>query len=271
MIINHNLNAMYALHCMNRAYEAISKNMLRLSSGLRINSAADDPAGLVISEKMRAQIRGLSQAGRNIQDGISMINTADGALNEVHSLLQRGRELSVQAANGTLSPQDKQNIQLEINEINKELDSISGNTDFNTNKLLNAPAGGKKVILQAGANEGQAISVDLCNVGSINLGVDSADVTVDAQGAITKYDKAIDTVSKYRSYFGAMQNRLGYALDVVNNSEENLTAAESRIRDLDIAKEMMDYAKNSIIFQAAQAMLAQANLQAKSVLKLLEF
>ncbi|NMM61292.1 flagellin [Clostridium sp. P21] len=271
MIINHNLNAMYALNCMNRAYGALSKNMLRLSSGLRINSAADDPAGLMISEKMRAQIAGLSQASRNIQDGISMINTADGALNEVHSLLQRGRELSVQAANGTLSPEDKKHIQIEISEINKELDSISGNTDFNENKLLNAPASGKKLVLQVGANQGQNISVNLCNASSVNLEVDSVDVTVDAQGAITKYDKAINAVSKHRSYFGAMQNRLGYALNVTNTEEENLTAAESRIRDLDIAKEMMDYAKNSIILQAAQAMLAQANSQAKSVLKLLEF
>ena len=295
------------------------KSMEKLSSGLRINRAGDDAAGLAISEKMRAQIRGLNQSTRNAQDGISLIQTAEGALNETHSILQRMRELAVQAANDTNESTDRKEIQNEINQLTSEVNRIANTTEFNTKKLLNVAVTtnvtGFEAKLQVGSNNGQTMQIEIksmtaealgiaggstpLSVGasvSALIGVTSAvssavltsskvvtdgtsssatskalDVTsqASATAAIKVFDNAIKTVSAQRSKLGAFQNRLEYTINNLSNAAENLQAAESRIRDVDMAKEMMNFSKNNILAQAAQAMLAQANQQPQGVLQLL--
>lgn len=308
MIINHNMNAMIAYRNMSQNMSIVSRAMERLSSGLRINRAADDPAGLAISERMRAQIRGLEQASRNAQDGISAIQVAEGALNETHSILQRMKELATQAANGTLNDQDRKNIQDEIKQLTSEISCIGNDTEYNTIKLLDsstkAPDGvNSGMVLQIGANQGQSMIVQLQDMRSKSLNISGAaggsvtskDGTVtakfvktdpidtnsgeyaldvltpeNASAAIKIYDDAINQVSSFRGSLGATQNVLEHRINYLDNTAENLTAAESRIRDADIAKEMMIYAKHSILLQVSQAMLAQANHQAEGVLELLK-
>ncbi|MBS6501987.1 MAG: flagellin [Clostridium sp.] len=399
MIINHNMNALNAHRNMTSNTVNSGKSMEKLSSGLRINRAGDDAAGLAISEKMRGQIRGLDQAQRNSQDGISMIQTAEGALNETHSILQRMRELSVQAGNDTNTGKDREEIQKEINQLTSEINRIGNTTEFNNQKLLNATSGtvtaakvavagvteaatvatsdvvvdgvtltynatgggvtnfkdaaelanlinnndelsakytasatGTKLTLtqkagfesataptitgagvvstttpgvaaadaksslslQVGANENQTMAVDFSDMRSAALGLtgtgdeysDTANVTngtdnnnvenaldvttaANAGKAVTKIQTAIDKVSAERSKLGAFQNRLEHTINNLGTSSENLTAAESRVRDVDMAKEMMNFSKNNILSQAAQAMLAQANQQPQGVLQLL--
>ncbi|WP_097032677.1 flagellin [Clostridium tertium] len=399
MIINHNMNALNAHRNMTSNTVNSGKSMEKLSSGLRINRAGDDAAGLAISEKMRGQIRGLDQAQRNSQDGISMIQTAEGALNETHSILQRMRELSVQAGNDTNTGKDREEIQKEINQLTSEINRIGNTTEFNNQKLLNATSGtvtaakvavagvteaatvgtsdvvvdgvtltynvtgggvtnfknadelaqlinsndklsakytasaaGTKLTLtqkagfesataptitgagvvsttkagvaaadfksslslQVGANENQTMTVDFSDMRSAALGLtgtgdgysDTANVTngtdnknvenaldvttaANAGKAVTKIQTAIDKVSAERSKLGAFQNRLEHTINNLGTSSENLTAAESRVRDVDMAKEMMNFSKNNILSQAAQAMLAQANQQPQGVLQLL--
>ncbi len=418
MIINHNMNALNAHRNMTGNTAASGKSMEKLSSGLRINRAGDDAAGLAISEKMRGQIRGLDQAQRNSQDGISMIQTAEGALNETHSILQRMRELAVQSSNDTNVDADRKSIQDEMTQLTSEIDRISNTTEFNTQKLLDGSFSGK---FQIGANEGQNVGLQIGKMNSTNLGLvstistaqgstagnannavladgvytvnaakdalvdvdgntvatiaggkvtaggvevmdlstkeildagaqvtisgngakydikntiaanassnlpagnyevkgtnlikdgklvgdvtDKTSVLVDgvtitaadlgitadlltdgfeftingsdvstrknAEGSITTINKAIETVSTERSKLGAMQNRLEHTINNLGTSSENLTAAESRVRDVDMAKEMMTFSKNNILSQAAQAMLAQANQQPQGVLQLL--
>lgn len=416
MIINHNMNALNAHRNMTGNTAASGKSMEKLSSGLRINRAGDDAAGLAISEKMRGQIRGLDQAVRNSQDGISMIQTAEGALNETHSILQRMRELAVQSSNDTNVDADRKSIQDEMTQLTSEIDRISNTTEFNTQKLLD---GSFKGTFQIGANEGQNVGLQIGKMNSTNLGLvstistaqgdtannannavladgvytvkgtnlidvdgntvatiaaskvsvgatdvidltnkevlaDGAQVTIsgngakydikntihadassnlpagnyevkgtnlikdgklvgdvtdktsvkvdgttitaaklgitadlltdgfkftingsdvstrkNAEGSITTINKAIETVSTERSKLGAMQNRLEHTINNLGTSSENLTAAESRVRDVDMAKEMMTFSKNNILSQAAQAMLAQANQQPQGVLQLL--
>ena len=275
MIINHNLNAMNAHRNMGINNTNSGKAMEKLSSGLRINRAGDDAAGLAISEKMRGQIRGLDQASRNSQDGISLIQTAEGALNETHSILQRLRELVVQSGNeGTQEATDLQAIQDEITELNAELTGISERTAFNGKKLLDGNYQGK---LQIGANITQSLDITI-NSGtaaegfsSAHLGTDAVDVTTaDSHDTnLALVDTAIGKTSAARSKLGANQNRLEHTIANLNNASENLTAAESRVRDVDMAKEMMNFSKNNILNQAAQAMLAQANQQPQNVLQLL--
>jgi flagellin len=270
MRINHNIAASNTYRQFNSANAAQGKSMEKLSSGLRINRAGDDAAGLAISEKMRGQIRGLDQATRNAQDGISLIQTAEGALNETHSILQRMRELVVQGGNGFLGAEDLSSINDEITQLNSELDGISDRTEFNGKKLLD---GSLSVDVQIGANAGQTINVALATVmDSGGLGVDvvaPAGTSAQFDTDIALVDAAIKTVSETRSGFGAQQNRLDHTINNLNNASENLTAAESRVRDVDMAKEMMEQTKNSILSQAAQAMLAQANQQPQGVLQLL--
>ncbi|AMW98137.1 flagellin Hag [Rummeliibacillus stabekisii] len=280
MIINHNIAALNTHRQLNSATNAQSKSMEKLSSGLRINRAGDDAAGLAISEKLRGQIRGLDQASRNAQDGISMIQTAEGALNETHDILQRMRELATQAANDTNVAGDRTAIQDEANQLAKELNRIANTTEFNTQKLLNN-AGGKDFTFQVGANEDQTITLNIGDMtAKTGLGVATTDDettnAIDisstngvATAAITTIDTAIQTVSAERSKLGAYQNRLEHTINNLGTSSENLTAAESRVRDVDMAKEMMNQTKNSILSQAAQAMLAQANQQPQGVLQLL--
>lgn len=389
MIINHNMNALNAHRNMGINNTAAGKSMEKLSSGLRINRAGDDAAGLAISEKMRGQIRGLTQASRNASDGISMIQTAEGALNETTNILQRMRELAVQASNDTNTASDRNEIQKEINALTEEVDRIANNTEFNTQKLLNGnksgvggkvindaveakagvfeielgvePAAGNEITIdgktvkfeagdvgnetkiqdklnnqfsdytfvvdgnkkkititqktasdkenilvkfknkaidvkvkevgvaakeeevsegkakvQVGANSNQSMSIEIDDMRAKALNItdergNSLNVlsAEDANKAITAFDAALNEVSSQRANLGAVQNRLEYTISNLDNTAENLTSAESTLRDVDMAKEMMEYSKNNILNQAAQAMISQANQQPQNVLQLL--
>lgn len=249
-----------------------AKSMEKLSSGYRINRAGDDAAGLSISEKMRGQIRGLTQASRNAQDGISLIQTAEGALQETHAILQRMRELVVQAGNGTNEDEDLSAIQKEIKALQDEIGGISKRTEFNGKTLLNGVLASTGLVLQIGANSGQQVTLQINDMGATALGVNGVDVTATSfsfNSTISSLDTAIGKVSEQRSALGAMQNRLEHTIRNLDTSAENLQASESRIRDVDMAKEMMEFTKNNILQQAAQAMLAQANQAPQGVLQLL--
>ncbi|MBY8911559.1 flagellin [Bacillus sp. YC2] len=332
MRINHNIAALNTSRQLNAGSNAASKNMEKLSSGLRINRAGDDAAGLAISEKMRSQIRGLDMASKNAQDGISLIQTSEGALNETHSILQRMSELATQAANDTNTDSDRSELQKEMDQLASEVTRISTDTEFNTKKLLDGSA--KDLTFQIGANEGQTMTLSINKMDSESLKVGTA-YTVQADGtlqsadgkstatwadeekdptsgevtkaagyydtngklvgseklqegdklskgidisssakaassALTTIKTAIDTVSSERAKLGAVQNRLEHTINNLGTSSENLTSAESRIRDVDMASEMMEYTKNNILTQASQAMLAQANQQPQQVLQLLK-
>lgn len=278
MIINHNIPAMNTHRQMGINQNNMQSSMEKLSSGLRINRAGDDAAGLAISEKMRGQIRGLDQASRNAQDGISLIQTAEGALQETHSILQRMRELSVQSANDTNTATDRGELQKELDALTEEIDRIANNTEFNTQELLNGNLSGSGSALkfQIGANSGQNISLEINSMTASGLGVSGSgggglDISSQsgADSAITVINTAIETVSAERSELGAVQNRLEHTISNLDNSSENLSAAESRIRDVDMAKEMMNMTKANILSQASQSMLAQANQQPQAVLQLL--
>ena len=343
MIINHNMSAINAQRQMYKTSTAQAKSTEKLSSGLRINRAGDDAAGLAISEKMRGQISGLNQASRNAQDGISLLQTAEGAMDEQHSMLQRMRELAVQAENETNTDEDKTEIQAEISQLKEEITAITDKTEFNTKKLLNGElefetASGKAlyskadgvysvaktmktslqgmisagsvaskisakrasievkinsykslnaqaeekskdgkngVTFQVGANEGQTIRVGINPMTAEDLKIDDVDVTIATtqlgeMSDIAKIDRAINMVSHQRSQLGAVQNRLEHTIYNVENSAENLQASESRIRDTDMAKEMMNLTSKNILSQATQAMLAQANQKPNQVLSLLQ-
>lgn len=277
MIINHNMNAMNAHRNMGMNTTAAGKSMEKLSSGLRINRAGDDAAGLSISEKMRGQIRGLDQASRNSADGISLIQTAEGALQETQSILQRMRELSVQAANDTNVTADRDAIQSELTSLTSEIDRIAKTTQFNEKNLLNGSldTATSGAVLQIGANKDDnlKLTINISNMSAESLGITAASVKVSSNSFATEsisiINNAIKTVSAQRSSLGANQNRLEHTIANLDNASENLTAAESRVRDVDMAKEMMSFSKNNILNQAAQAMLAQANQQPQGVLQLL--
>ena len=273
MRINHNLSALNAWKNLTVNDGGQTKSLEKLSSGMRIGRAADDAAGLSISEKMRGQISGLNQASRNAQDGISLLQTAEGALQETHTILQRMRELAVQSASDTVTDGDRGEIQKEINALRVEIDRISTDTEFNTQKLLNGDYSGK--IIHIGANADQSLTVTVSNMDASHLsvanGVDGISVSTQsaANTAITTINTAINTVSGERSKLGAIQNRLEHTIANLSTSAENLTAAESRIRDVDIAVEMMTFTKYQILGQASTAMLAQANAKPQAVLQLL--
>jgi flagellin len=272
MIINHNMNALNAHRMMTGNTSAAGKSMEKLSSGLRINKAADDAAGLAISEKMRGQIRGLEQASRNSQDGISLIQTGEGALSTVSDILVRVKELATQAANGTYdAAADLARIEEEKTQLAAQITDIKTNTKFNGIKLLD---GTTDVKLQVGQESTQTLTltaskVDLSAVNTAVATTYNLSTQAGATTALGDIENQINAVSAARSYYGANQNQLEYNIRNVNTSAENLTAAESRIRDVDMAKEMMTFSKNNILSQAAQAMLAQANQQPQGVLQLL--
>ncbi|WP_066055868.1 flagellin N-terminal helical domain-containing protein [Robertmurraya korlensis] len=273
MRINHNIAALNTYRQLGTANAGQMKSMEKLSSGLRINRAGDDAAGLSISEKMRGQIRGLEQASRNSQDGISLIQTAEGALNETHAILQRMRELAVQGSNDTNVTADRDSIKSELKELKKEIDRISTDTEFNTQKLIKTSG---SYNIQVGANSAQTItlSIGAMNASSLATNLTSATISGLSTSAeftafITNVNSAITKVSAERSKLGAVQNRLEHTIANLDTSAENLTASESRVRDVDMAKEMMNQTKNSILAQASQAMLAQANQQPQGVLQLL--
>ncbi|BDH60795.1 flagellin [Lysinibacillus sp. PLM2] len=306
MRIQHNISALNTHRNLGFNNTQASKNLEKLSSGYKINRAGDDAAGLAISEKMRGQIRGLDMAAKNAQDSVSLIQTAEGALNETHAILQRMRELAVQSANDTNVSSDRQALQLEIESLAEEITRISTDTEFNTQKLLDGSFGdGTKIgsgnsfdvtqatastgkVFHIGANSGQKINLSISNMSATALGVkaiDSATAKIGSAGtigagvnietqsgadnAISVIDSAIKRVSETRASLGAVQNRLEHTINNLGTTSENLTAAESRIRDTDMAAEMMSFTKNNILMQAAQSMLAQANQQPQGVLQLL--
>src|SRR3954447_26633259 len=259
--IQNNVEAFNAHRNLSMTESKLATSMERLSSGYRINRAADDAAGLAISERLRGQINGLDQSQRNVQDAVSLVQTAEGSLTEVHAMLQRVRELAVQYKNGSLSTADRTAIQSEVNMLASEIERIGQSAEFNGIKLLNVA---QTVSFQVGAQDGQVISVSLISLGS---GVGVSYFALSAAGAtdIGEIDTAIDVVSSQRSTFGAVQNRLGYTLENSAIYQENLTASESRIRDVDMAKEMVNFTKLQILQQAGTSMLAQANQSSQGV------
>ena len=269
MVVQHNLAAMNTNRQMGVVTSSLQKSTEKLSSGYKINRAGDDAAGLSISEKMRSQIRGLNKASDNAQDGISLIQVAEGALNETHSILQRMNELATQAANDTNTDTDRGAIGAEMTQLKDEIDRIQSTTQFNTQNLLDGNFTGKN--LQIGSLSGQTIAISISQMDAASLGVDGLDVTSNSAAgtAMSKIQAAIDTVSTQRSDLGALQNRLEHTINNLDTTSENTSAAESRIRDTDMADEMVQYSKNNILAQAGQSMLAQANQQTQGVLSLL--
>ena len=274
MVVQHNMTAMNANRQLGVTVTSQRKVTEKLSSGYKVNRAADDAAGLTISEKMRSQIRGLTQASNNAQDGVSCVQTAEGALTEVHSMLQRMNELAVKAANGTNTSADRKAIQFEVKALICEIDRVKQSTEFNTLKLLNGDfAASKMKTIQVGAANvsAQRIQIKIDSVAASKLGIKNVDVSKlsTARTAISLITKAIAKISSIRSGLGAVQNRLEHTIANLDNVVENTTAAESQIRDTDMAATMVEYTKNNILQQAGQAMLAQANQSTQGVLSLL--
>jgi flagellin len=261
--INSNVEAFNAHRQLTSTQNNVAKSMERLSSGQRINRGADDAAGLAISERLRAQTKGLAQAQRNTQDGVSLVQTAEGSLNEVHSMLQRVRELAVQYKNGTLDADDKTAINSEVTQLTAEIERIGSSAEFNGIKLLNADA---TVTFQVGAADGDEITVSTISLGD---SIDVGSLSLGSSAAIASIDAAINAVSAARSEFGAVQNRLEHTMNNLATYQENLMASESRIRDVDMAAEMVQFSKNQILQQAGTSMLAQANQSSQGVLSLL--
>ena len=268
MRIQHNIVALNAHRNSTVNQASVSKNMEKLSSGYRINRAGDDAAGLSISEKMRSQIKGLDQATRNAQDGISYIQTAEGALNEVSSMLTRAKELMVQKANGTYSANDTTNINAEINSLGDEIKNIIDTTKFNGKNVFTESA-----VIAISHDAGVTLTIGVATNVQTQLSTTKLTGTTPildiADPATTGLETMINTVNTQRAAYGAIQNRLEHTINNLATTSENLVASESRIRDVDMAKEMMEMTKNNILAQAAQAMIAQANQQPQSVLQLL--
>jgi flagellin len=263
--IQNNIAAFDAERNLNATSSRLQQSMARLSSGYRINTAADDAAGLAISEKLRAQIGGLAQANSNAQDGISLVQTAEGQMNEVHAMLQRVRDLAVQYKNGTLSTDDRTAIQSEVNQLGSEIQRIGQSAAFNGISLL---AGSGSITFQVGANDGDVIAVSTISLGAaVSTSVFSLSVTGTTD--ISEIDDAINAVSAQRADFGAVQNRLEHTINNLATYQENLTASESQIRDVDMASEMVEFTKDQILQQAGTSMLSQANQLPNSVLSLL--
>lgn len=269
MRINNNVSALNAWRNLYANDTSLTKSMEKLSSGYRINRAADDAAGLAISEKMRAQVSGLNMAIKNAQDGISLIQTAEGALNEIQVMIRRIRDLAVQSANDTNTDEDRANLQAEVTQLLDEIDRIATTTQFNGMELLDGSFTDK--VFHIGANADQTLTVQIGDMQAGTLGIDGIDISTQAgaESAIPLLDTALDTVSSQRSDLGAVQNRLEHTINNLQVAAENLTAAESRIRDVDVALETTNFVKNQILVQAATAMLAQANVKPQSVLQLL--
>ena len=281
MIINHNMSSLYADRVTNISNESIMKNMEKLSSGERINRAGDDASGLAVSEKMRSQIRGLNQASKNIQNGVSFIQTTEGYLTETTDILQRVRELAVQAANGIYSDEDRMQIQVEVSQLVAEVDRIASVAQFNGMNMLTGrfAEGGDTMQFQIGANMDQNARVYIGTMTAAALGIrgaqgDDSGVSIsspdEANMTLGAVDAALTKVNKQRADLGAYQNRFELAAKGINIAAENTQAAESRIRDTEMASEMVEFTKNSILTQAGTAMLAQANSQSQTVLALLQ-
>lgn len=275
MIVQHNLQAANTNRQLGITTSAQAKSTEKLSSGYKINRAADDAAGLSISEKMRSQIRGLNKASSNAQDGVSLVQTAEGALNETHSILQRMNELATQAANGTNTSVDRSAIRAELNQLTSEINRIQSTTQFNTMNLLDGTFSGAKnqMKLQVGALSGQSIDFSIADMCASKIGLKkdlSVSTFTEAGSYMKSVQNAIEVVSKQRSAMGAIQNRLEHTIANLDTTSENTQSAESRIRDTDMASEMVTYSKNNILAQAGQSMLAQANQSTQGVLSLLQ-
>ena len=272
MVVQHNLSAANTNRQLGITTNGLQKSTEKLSSGYKINRAADDAAGLSISEKMRNQIRGLNKASDNAQDGISLVQTAEGALNEVHSMLQRMSELAVQASNDTNQTVDRTALQSEVAQLQTEITRVANTTQFNKQNILNGDFTKKNI--QVGANSGELIDIDITDVKKTVSDALAAGTKVDsftaAQTAIDNIQKSITALSTQRSTLGSFQNRLEHTTANLDNISENTQAAESRIRDTDMAEEMVTYSKNNILQQAGQSMLAQANQANQGVLSLLQ-
>jgi len=270
MVVQHNLTAMNSSRQLGITTGQQAKSSEKLASGYRINRAGDDAAGLTISEKMRSQIRGLNKASDNAADGVSLIQVAEGALNETHSILQRMNELATQAANDTNTTTDRTAIQKEIDQLQSEITRIQSTTQFNTQNLLTGSFTGKN--LQVGALCNQSITISIDKMSASALGVNALKMSsfTEAGKAMSAIQKAISQVSEQRSKLGAIQNRLEHTIANLDNIAENTQAAESRIRDTDMAEEMVEFSKNNILAQAGQSMLAQANQSTQGVLSLLQ-
>ena len=275
MVVQHNLQAANTNRQLGITTSAQAKSTEKLSSGYKINRAADDAAGLSISEKMRSQIRGLNKASSNAQDGVSLVQTAEGALNETHSILQRMNELATQAANGTNTSVDRSAIRAELDQLTSEINRIQSTTQFNTMNLLDGTFSGAKnqMKLQVGALSGQSIDFSIANMCASKIGLKktlSVSTFTKAGSYMKSVQDAIEVVSKQRSAMGAIQNRLEHTIANLDTTSENTQSAESRIRDTDMASEMVTYSKNNILAQAGQSMLAQANQSTQGVLSLLQ-
>ena len=270
MKVNTNINAMYATNSMTKNTAAAGNSMQKLSSGLRINKAKDDAAGLAVSEKMRAQIRGMEQADRNVQDGISLVQTAEGALSEAGSIAQRMRELAVQGANGTLSESDRDAIELELTQLHEEIEAIADETKFNGNTLLEGT--NTKFTIQAGATD-EIREIDMVDLKTIIDAVDLGTLTNTDESTykdlVGSIDTALDAINGARATLGSQQNRLEATSSNLTTNVENTTEAESRIRDVDVAKEMTNLAKLNLLTQVSQAMTSQANSQPEGITQLL--
>ena len=271
MRINANIMAINSHRQLGTLNSQQAKSTEKLSSGYRVNRAADDAAGLAISEKMRAQIRGMNQASRNAQDGISVVQTAEGAMDEIHAMLQRMKELSVQSANDSNQDADRALIQKEVDQLVAEIDAISEKTQFNKMKLLNGSFKGKDFQVGANKSDAEKITVTISAVNAKGLSISGLKISnkAKAQSAMEKVEKSIVRLAERRATLGAIQNRLEHTIKNLDNSAENLTASESRIRHTDMAKEMMEFTRVNILTQAAQSMLAQANQLPQGVLQLL--
>ena len=278
MVVQHNLTAMNSNRMLGITTNTQAKQTERLASGYRINRAADDAAGLSVSEKMRRQIRGLDQASTNAQDGVSVVQAAEGALNEVHDMLQRMNELTVKAANGTYTTAQKQYIADEVNQLVSEIDRIATTTKFNDQSVLNGSGTAPKSFsFQVGNESGETMSVEISKMTATEIDTNlksqawsAATAYSDVASFITVVSNALEKVASQRSALGAVQNRLEHTINNLDNIVENTTAAESRIRDTDMAKSMVTYSNNQILAQAGQAMLAQANQTNQGVLSLLQ-
>ena len=275
MVVQHNLQAANTNRQLGITTSAQAKSTEKLSSGYKINRAADDAAGLSISEKMRSQIRGLNKASSNAQDGVSLVQTAEGALNETHSILQRMNELATQAANGTNTSVDRSAIRAELDQLTSEINRIQSTTQFNTMNLLDGTFSGatNQMKLQVGALSGQSIDFSIANMCATKIGLKktlSVSTFTKAGSYMRSVQDAIEVVSKQRSAMGAIQNRLEHTIANLDTTSENTQSAESRIRDTDMASEMVTYSKNNILAQAGQSMLAQANQSTQGVLSLLQ-
>jgi len=269
MVVQHNLTAMNSNRMLGLTQSTLAKSTEKLSSGYKVNRAADDAAGLAISEKMRRQVRGLTQASTNAQDGISAVQTAEGALNEVHDMLQRLNELATKAANDTNMSEDRSYIQAEMDALVTEIDRVKDTTTFNQQSLLNGSFTDKK--LQVGTESGQVITISISSIASGDIGISGMDVSSHsgAAQAISAIKSAISEVNRRRSDLGAVQNRLEHTIKNLDNVAENTQAAESLIRDTDMATEMVKYSNSNILAQAGQSMLAQSNQSNQGVLSLL--